>query len=198
MPFDGVLEHNFILQQTIERAWSTKRDICIAWLDVTNAFGALPHCAIFNALHSNDVGETLVRLVEDIYTASFTSILTEEGVSPYIPISSGGTCNSHQILAFAEDLCLVANSPDELQVCLNDVQLLLRKLHLHLNPGKSFSYHLHGATPVGLLDIEFFLGANRLTPLWKVSFTVFWGNQLTSTPFQITPLLMTSPNLVQN
>ncbi|GIY95372.1 retrovirus-related Pol polyprotein from type-2 retrotransposable element R2DM [Caerostris extrusa] len=50
---------------------------------------ALPHSAIFNALRCNGVGETLVRLVEDIYTASSTSILTEEGVSPYIPISSG-------------------------------------------------------------------------------------------------------------
>ncbi|GIY87961.1 retrovirus-related Pol polyprotein from type-2 retrotransposable element R2DM, partial [Caerostris darwini] len=206
MPFDGVLEHNFVLQHSIERARSAKRDICIAWLDVTNAFGALPHCAIFNALRCNGVGETLVRLVEDIYTDSSTSILTEEGVSPFIPISSGvkqgcplsgllfnitidpvlreiqGTCDSHRILAFADDLCLVANSPDELQVDLNRIQLLLGKLHLLLNPGKSFSYHLHGATPVGVLNTEFFLGANRLTPLVEGEFHRFLGKPVGFNP----------------
>ncbi|GIY24079.1 transposon TX1 uncharacterized 149 kDa protein [Caerostris darwini] len=89
MPFDVVLEHNFILQTSIERARASKRNICIAWLDVTNAFGTLPHSAIFHSLRSNGAGEPLVRLVEDIYTQSATSILTEEGVSPHIPISSG-------------------------------------------------------------------------------------------------------------
>ncbi|GIY62514.1 retrovirus-related Pol polyprotein from type-1 retrotransposable element R2 [Caerostris darwini] len=34
MTFDGVLEYNFILQQSVERARSAKRNICIAWLDV--------------------------------------------------------------------------------------------------------------------------------------------------------------------
>ncbi|GIY30009.1 retrovirus-related Pol polyprotein from type-2 retrotransposable element R2DM [Caerostris extrusa] len=189
MPFDGVLEHNFLVQQAMERARSTKRDIC--FLDVTNAFGALPHSAIFNALRGNGVGETFVRLVEDIYTGSSTSILTEEGVSPYIPISSGvkqgcplsgllfniaidpvlreiqGSSASHKILAFADDLCLIANSPDELQLGLDSVQLLLGKLHLHLNPGKSFSFHLHGATPVGVSTQNSFLVPTGLPPFGR-------------------------------
>ncbi|GIY31151.1 retrovirus-related Pol polyprotein from type-1 retrotransposable element R2 [Caerostris darwini] len=171
MPFDGVLEHNFLLQTSIERARASKHDICIAWLDVTNAFGTLPHSAIFHSLPSNGAGEDLVRLVEDIYSQSATSILTEEGDSA-----------SHQVLAFADDLCLLANSPGELQTRLNEVQRLLGRLHLQLNPGKSFSFHLHGATPVGVLDTNFFLGANRLFPLSEGEFHRFLGKPVGFNP----------------
>ncbi|GIY62513.1 retrovirus-related Pol polyprotein from type-1 retrotransposable element R2 [Caerostris darwini] len=124
----------------------------------------------------------LLRLIEDIYTDSSTSILTEEGLSPYIPISSGAPSSSHQILAFADDICLIASSPDELQVHLNEVQHFLGGLNLHLNPGKSFSYHLHGATPVGILDTEFFLGANWLTPLMEGEFHRFLGKPVGFNP----------------
>ncbi|GIY48840.1 retrovirus-related Pol polyprotein from type-1 retrotransposable element R2 [Caerostris darwini] len=176
MPFDGVLEHNFILQTSIERARASKRDICIAWLDVTNAFGTLPHSAIFHLLRSNGAGEPLVRLVEDIYTQSATSILTEEGVSPHIPISSG----VQQGCPLSGLLFNIAIDP----VHLSEVQHFLgwEGLNLHLNPGRSFSYHLYGATPVGILDTEFFLGANWLTPLMEGEFHRFLGNPVGFNP----------------
>ncbi|GIY55745.1 retrovirus-related Pol polyprotein from type-2 retrotransposable element R2DM [Caerostris darwini] len=186
MPFDGVIEHNFLLQTAIEKARASKRDICTAWLDVSNAFGTLPHCAIFNALRCNGVGESFVQLVEDIYTQSTTSILTEEGVSVPVPVSSGVkqgcplsgllfNITIDPVIREIQGSSLITNSPGELQVKLNETQDLLGRLRLTLNPGKSYSFHLHGSTPVGVVDTEFFLGANRLCPLAEGEFHRFLG-----------------------
>ncbi|GIY27770.1 retrovirus-related Pol polyprotein from type-2 retrotransposable element R2DM, partial [Caerostris darwini] len=198
-PYDGVLEHNFILQQSIERARSSKKDICIAWLDVTNAFGALPHSALFDSLRSLNVGESLVRLIEDIYHGSTTRILTEEGTSSDIPIKSGvkqgcplsgllfnialdpvirslqGASIIHKVLAFADDLCLIASSPLELQGMLDLLDQLMTRLGLHLNPNKSYGFHLQGFTPVGTRDTAFFINNHRLISLREGDFHKFLG-----------------------
>ncbi|KAF8778865.1 Retrovirus-related Pol polyprotein type-1 like protein [Argiope bruennichi] len=74
-PHDGVIEHNFVLQQRLDSARKGKKDLCIAWLDVTNAFGALPHQAIFEALEAAGVGPVFTNLVKDIYLGSKIFIL---------------------------------------------------------------------------------------------------------------------------
>ncbi|GIY31138.1 retrovirus-related Pol polyprotein from type-2 retrotransposable element R2DM [Caerostris darwini] len=199
-PYDGVLEHNFILQQSIQRARSSKKDICIAWLDVTNAFGVLPHSALFDSLRGLNVGESLVRLVEDIYSGSTTNILTDEGTSPAIPIRSGvkqgcplsgllfnialdpvirslqGASEIHKVLAFADDLCLIATSPTELQDMLALIDQLMTRLGLHLNPNKSFAFHLQGFTPVGTRDTAFFVNNHRLISIQEGDFHKFLGD----------------------
>ncbi|GBO17072.1 Retrovirus-related Pol polyprotein from type-1 retrotransposable element R2 [Araneus ventricosus] len=67
-PFDGVLEHNFILQTRLERARTTKKDLCVAWLDVTNAFDALPHDLIYSALSAAGAGSHFISIIQDIYS----------------------------------------------------------------------------------------------------------------------------------
>ncbi|GIY31132.1 retrovirus-related Pol polyprotein from type-1 retrotransposable element R2 [Caerostris darwini] len=199
MPHDGVLEHNFILQQAVEQARSSKKDICIAWLDVTNAFGALPHSALFDSLRALNVGEPMVRLIEDIYSGSVSSVLTEEGTSEPIPIRSGvkqgcplsgllfnialdpvirslqGASNQHKVLAFADDLCLLSNTTSGLQDLLDHLHLQMSRLGLHLNPHKSFSLHLRGSTPVGTSDTSFTLNDHQLHPVHEGDFHKFLG-----------------------
>ncbi|GFW16080.1 retrovirus-related Pol polyprotein from type-2 retrotransposable element R2DM [Trichonephila clavipes] len=41
-PYDGVLEHNFLLTQHLETASRCKKDKFVAWLDISNAFGSVP------------------------------------------------------------------------------------------------------------------------------------------------------------
>ncbi|GIY87765.1 retrovirus-related Pol polyprotein from type-2 retrotransposable element R2DM, partial [Caerostris darwini] len=175
------------------RARSSKKDICIAWLDVTNAFGALPHSALFDSLRGLNVGESLVRLVEDIYSGSTTTILTEEGTSAAIPIKSGplsgllfnialdpvirslqDASEIHKVLAFADDLCLIATSPTELQDMLDLLDQLMTRLGLHLNPNKSFAFHLQGFTPVGTRDTAF-VNNHRLISIQEGDFHKFLG-----------------------
>ncbi|GIY10947.1 retrovirus-related Pol polyprotein from type-2 retrotransposable element R2DM [Caerostris darwini] len=171
MPHDGVLEHNFILQQAVEQARSSKKDICIAWLDVTNAFGALPHSALFDSLRALNVGESMVRLIEDIYSGSVSSILTEEGTSEPIPIRSGvkqGCPLSGLLFNIALDPVI-----QSLQGASN--QHKMSRLCLHLNPQKSFSLHLRGSTPVGTCDTSFTLNDHQLHPVHEGDFHKFLG-----------------------
>ncbi|GIX76420.1 hypothetical protein CEXT_111191 [Caerostris extrusa] len=160
MPFGGLLEHNFILQQSVERARFAKRNICIAWLDVTNAF------------------------------ESFTSILTEEGVSPYIPISSGvkqgrppggllfNIAIDPDIRRFKAQVLLTKFLPSQRTSASLPAHHMNssssersstshRKAQPPSQPGKSFHTIFMGATPVEFYT-EFFLGAKRLTLLMEV------------------------------
>ncbi|GIY12451.1 retrovirus-related Pol polyprotein from type-1 retrotransposable element R2 [Caerostris extrusa] len=81
MPHDGVLEHNFLMHKRFEDARTRKTELCLAWLDVTNAFGAIPHLAIDDALSAAQVGDTFRNLVNRIYEECGTKILTSEGLS---------------------------------------------------------------------------------------------------------------------
>ncbi|GBN47633.1 Retrovirus-related Pol polyprotein from type-2 retrotransposable element R2DM [Araneus ventricosus] len=183
-PFDGVLEHNFVLQTRLESARSHKKDLCVAWLDVTNAFGALPHQLIYKALAAAGTGDQFVNVIQNMYTQCTTAILSNNSAANSIPINSGvkqgcpisgllfnlsvdhilrriqGTSNCHRILAFADDLCLLGDSADELQDMLVVVHQEMVSIGLHLNPNKSFSMHFYGSTPVNVPPSTFRLGSS--------------------------------------
>ncbi|GBM93211.1 hypothetical protein AVEN_143155-1 [Araneus ventricosus] len=73
-----------------------------------------------------------------------------------------GSAEDHKILAFADDICLLADSPAELQAQLNKVSEDLKRISLSLNLRKSFAFHLECNTPVGTRDSDFFLDNERL------------------------------------
>ncbi|GBL72532.1 Retrovirus-related Pol polyprotein from type-1 retrotransposable element R2 [Araneus ventricosus] len=205
-PFDGVLEHNFVLQTRLETARARKHDLCVAWLDVTNAFGALPHQLIYQALTTAGTGEDFVNIIRDLYTGCTTNILSNNSATNPIDISSGvkqgcpisgllfnisidhilrkiqGTATSHRILAFADDLCLLGDSSDELQDMLDTVFTDLAGIGLHLNPRKSFSMHFSGSTPVNVPATTFRLGASPLQPILEFDFTKFLGKPVGFNP----------------
>ncbi|KAF8797217.1 Retrovirus-related Pol polyprotein type-2 like protein [Argiope bruennichi] len=81
----------------------------------------------------------------------------------------------HKVLAFADDLCLLAASPDELQQILDSVQAQLAALGMKLNPRKSVSLHFSGCTPVGVKNTCFRVGNENISPLKEGEFTKFLG-----------------------
>ncbi|GBN01780.1 Retrovirus-related Pol polyprotein from type-1 retrotransposable element R2 [Araneus ventricosus] len=88
-PHDGVIEHNYVLKNFLDSARKDKTDACIAWLDVTNAFGSIPHEAIFEMLSRSGAGLSFTELIRDIYSNSFTKILSDGGLTRDIPVLSG-------------------------------------------------------------------------------------------------------------
>ncbi|GBN77603.1 Retrovirus-related Pol polyprotein from type-2 retrotransposable element R2DM [Araneus ventricosus] len=205
-PFDGVLEHNFVLQTRLEFPRAHKQDLCVAWLDVKNAFGAIPHQLIYNALTAAGTGEQFLNLIKDIYTDCFTSVLSNDNATGPIPINSGvkqgcpisgllfnlsidhilrriqGTSDDHRILAFADDICLLGSSADELQDMLDVVHSEMGKIGLALNPSKSFSFHFIGNTPVRVQNSTFRLGQDQLQSIEEFNFTKFWGKPVGFNP----------------
>ncbi|GFQ99594.1 retrovirus-related Pol polyprotein from type-1 retrotransposable element R2 [Trichonephila clavata] len=48
---EGCVEHNFLLDQVIVEVKHSRSDLALAWLDLENAFGSIPHSFILKSLH---------------------------------------------------------------------------------------------------------------------------------------------------
>ncbi|GBO08912.1 Retrovirus-related Pol polyprotein from type-1 retrotransposable element R2 [Araneus ventricosus] len=205
-PHDGVIEHNYVLKNFLDSARKNHTDACIAWLDVTNAFGSIPHEAIFEMLTRSGAGLPFTDLIRDIYANSSTKILSDGGLSRDIPVQSGvkqgcpisgllfNLCidpiirglqadnASHKILAFADDLCLLANSAEELQLSLSFVNAGLKRLGLSLNPAKSVALHVSGKEPVGVHDSPLYIDNYRIRNIAEGDFHKFLGKHVGFNP----------------
>lgn len=106
------------------------------------------------------------RIVGDIYQGATSSVITEKGHTREIPILSGirqgcplsgllfimaidpvvsllqGTDADHRVLAFADDLCLIAEGAIPLQEMIARAQQSLERLGLHLNAKKCVTPHI--------------------------------------------------------
>ncbi|GFR02257.1 retrovirus-related Pol polyprotein from type-2 retrotransposable element R2DM [Trichonephila clavata] len=188
-PFDGVIEHNFILCEHLETARRDKCERFVAWIDIANAFGSIPHPVLLEALLRNGVDQDFVRLVQNIYTNAETQVLTSEGPTAPLPLLSGvkqgcplsgilfniaidvvlrNIQEQHEdkvILAFADDIVILAKSEASLQQMLDDAFTLLQDLRLEVNISKCATLHLSGVTPVGARSLRFKIGDSFLRHL---------------------------------
>ncbi|GFQ91954.1 retrovirus-related Pol polyprotein from type-1 retrotransposable element R2, partial [Trichonephila clavata] len=181
-PFDGDIEHNFLLSEHLETARRDKCERFAAWLDIANAFGSIPHGVILSALRNFGVDQDFARLVQNIYTEAATQVLTNDGPTVPIPLKSGvkkgcplsgilfnlsidavlqevqGQQESKAILAFVDDIVLLAKSQKDLQTLIDKAFVRLRDLRLEVNPHKCATLHLSGVTPVGARASNFMIG----------------------------------------
>ncbi|CAM5123097.1 unnamed protein product [Natator depressus] len=63
MSCEGCYEHNFVLQTTIKMARRAWRQCTVAWLDLANAFGSMPHHHIFATLQEFGMPENFLRVI---------------------------------------------------------------------------------------------------------------------------------------
>ncbi|GFT23083.1 retrovirus-related Pol polyprotein from type-2 retrotransposable element R2DM, partial [Nephila pilipes] len=89
MPFDGVLEHNFIIAQHLEDAHRLKSESFACWIDISNAFGSIPHNVLWKTLAATGADHDFISICKDIYHDSTSSILSSSGITPPIPIRDG-------------------------------------------------------------------------------------------------------------
>ncbi|GIZ00480.1 retrovirus-related Pol polyprotein from type-1 retrotransposable element R2 [Caerostris extrusa] len=198
-PFDGVMEHNFVLQRRIEKARATKSSICLAFLDISNAFGSLPHSAIRDCLAAIGVGDTFLDLIVAAYSNCTTNILSNDASTAAISIKCGvkqgcplsgilfnlcidpviravqGDASQHRVLAYADDLVLLADTPQQLQDNIDLVFRSLSQLSLFLNPSKCKSIHICGSPPAGVRSSTFYINEVPISRLQEFDFTKFLG-----------------------
>ncbi|GFS36613.1 retrovirus-related Pol polyprotein from type-2 retrotransposable element R2DM [Trichonephila inaurata madagascariensis] len=173
-PYDGVIEHNFLINTHLDRARSAQGNAFLAWLDVSNAFGSVPHEAIIHALRSEGADGDFIETVANLYVGASSSILTEEGPSDPLPILCGVKqgCPLSGILfnlVINETIqCVQGNPKDDkvlaptiLSFCKQREIKFRRRTHrphgaflqrvaLNLNPSKCATLHLFLARyPVG-------------------------------------------------
>ena len=88
-PGEGCYEHTFLLSTVVKDARRNQKNLHLAWLDLQNAFGSIPHDAIFTVLASIGAPEGLIALLRDVYTGASTDFFTPNGRSDPVPIRSG-------------------------------------------------------------------------------------------------------------
>ncbi|KAG8175810.1 hypothetical protein JTE90_013361 [Oedothorax gibbosus] len=189
LPFDGVFEHRFVLNHALTMTKRNKDDICLAQIDLTNAFGSIPHQAINVALQEAGAGPHFREIIVDLYSNSTTEFFAGDGLTEPISISAGVRqgCpisgilfnividpvlrklqrdrEDFHVLAFADDISIIESSPEQLQTQLDLLSTLLNDLSLHINPNKCASFHLSGATPVGARDSIFLVNETPIPSL---------------------------------
>ena len=88
-PPEGCYEHTFILQSLLLDVKRLQKNVCLAWLDLRNAFGSVPHDVIKLTLSHLGVPQSLVDLIANVYNGASTIVRTPVGDTPSIPILSG-------------------------------------------------------------------------------------------------------------
>ena len=201
MPYDGAFENNFVLQKKINDARCQNGNICLASIDISNAFGNVPHDLIKSMITRTGAGQTFHDLVSALIDEATTSISTSTGSSTSRRISRGVRqgdpisgilfnlaveplirsvdCLTEKlnILAFADDIILFADSPEELQVYLYELSVTCSKLGLSINPNKCFSMHLSNS-PRECLPTEFKVGEDTIPHLLDFDEKKFLGKPI--------------------
>ena len=88
-PTEGCYEHTFLLQSLVLDAKRHQKNLYLAWLDLKNTFGSVPHDVIRVTLEHLGVPDSVVQLVSNVYTNASTVINTPSGLTPTISLLSG-------------------------------------------------------------------------------------------------------------
>ena len=195
MPFDGSFENNYVLQSTMNEARLKNKEFCFASIDITNAFGNVPHAAVTEALSASGAGKKLVDIVSILLEDASTSISTASGSSGPHRICRGvrqgdpisgllfnfaiepilrKLGKSAKILAFADDILILGENKNHLQDSLNILLDSCMKLGLEINAKKCFSLHLI-SSPRGCAPTSFYLGNETIPHLMELDEKSFLG-----------------------
>ena len=88
-PAEGCYEHTYIMKALVGQARRNKKKLSVAWLDIRNAFGSVPHSTIRATLRHIGVPPPLVSFIMNAYTGASTVIRTPVGDTAPIPIAAG-------------------------------------------------------------------------------------------------------------
>ncbi|XP_023232450.1 uncharacterized protein LOC111632285 [Centruroides sculpturatus] len=87
--FDGCSEHTFTLQSVIQDARRKNKECHVAWLDLANAFGSVPHATIISCLKWCGLAAPSIQVIEDLLHGCHTRIRSSSGLTDPIPILAG-------------------------------------------------------------------------------------------------------------
>ena len=109
----GIQEHTQLLWTIIDGAKRNKTDISITWLDLTNAFGSLPHAVLRELFDSLPVPVVLRNILNDIYADNISNFLVAGSSIPIRPtagVRQGDALSSIVFNLAAEALVRAAKS----------------------------------------------------------------------------------------
>ena len=88
-PTEGCYEHTYVMKSLVGQARRNKKKLSLAWLDIRNAFGSVPHHAITTTLRYLGVPQELITLILNAYTGASSTFKTPDGLTRSIPVRAG-------------------------------------------------------------------------------------------------------------
>lgn len=88
-PSEGCYEHTYLLKSLVADARRRKQKLYLAWLDIRNAFGSVPHNTIRSTLRHIGVPVDMITLIMNAYTGATSIIRTPQGTTEPIPLRAG-------------------------------------------------------------------------------------------------------------
>ncbi|XP_070166141.1 uncharacterized protein [Polyergus mexicanus] len=193
---EGCFEHNFVLQEILTDARRTRRQAVVAWLDLSNAFGSVPHAVIRRALVRSGVPGGIVRTWQSMYEGCTTRVRAADGFTDPIPVRSGVRqgCplspivfdlaidsvlraitdvdagfdllgSRFSVLAYADDIALVADTPEGMQRLLAAAEDGASSVGLRFNPAKCATLHIGAGAGSRVLPTTFEIQGEPVHPL---------------------------------
>ncbi|XP_037067956.1 uncharacterized protein LOC119089394 [Pollicipes pollicipes] len=172
--FDGVLEHNFVLQCAVNDARRAGGECHIVFVDLTNAFGSVPHALLWEALERFGLSPEALRAVRDLYEGSCTQyrlaaelsdpVQTRCGVRQGCPLSGllfniamepvlrALRQSDVRCPAYADDLALIVPSAAAVAPALRVLEAVCGWCSLEPNPRKSGLLSVGAAPPAVTLS----------------------------------------------
>ena len=179
----GIQEHTQVLQMAVEEAKSARRKLAIAWLDLRNAFGSIPHAILNLLFDSLPLPQTLKSLLRGIYADNIMDFVLPEGpvsVRPSSGVRQGDALStivfnlaSEPVLraalqqqgfpmfnvglratAYADDIAVLGTSERGLQETLQNINMAANTLGLHFNPTKCSWLLMRGGKAVEGVNIS--------------------------------------------
>ena len=105
----------------------------VVWLDLKNAFGSVPHCAIWDMMCRLGVPIATVHQYNyAIYTGSTQKVIATTGATMPIVLQRG----IKQACPYADHLCLISSTTDYMQSMVTEAETFISWGGLTLNAAK--------------------------------------------------------------
>ena len=85
----GCLEHNALLSQLIQEAKAEKKNLVVTWLDISNAYGSIPHKLIWKALETAHVSKRMMVLIDSYYNNAKIRFATKKFTTEWQTLEKG-------------------------------------------------------------------------------------------------------------
>lgn len=141
--------------------------LCVAFIDLSNAFGLIPHKAISRVLSKTNVGDATLKIVTEllselctliVFSAKSLALFQSDGVRQEDPISDFllniafhpiiralNDLDDITVLVYADDILILSDNPVALQSALDLLLVECSKLNLLINIDKCSTLHLGGS-----------------------------------------------------
>ncbi|XP_059199347.1 uncharacterized protein LOC131979398 [Centropristis striata] len=111
----GCLEHTGVVTQLIREAREGRGDLAVLWLDLTNAYGSIPHKLVEVALERHHVPQKVKHLILDYYSKFSLRVSSGEMTSDWHQLEVGiitGCTISVTLFALAMNMLVKAAEPE--------------------------------------------------------------------------------------